>query len=314
MLARFSLAAALCLALAVPAPASTPSLLGSWGASGAGDGQFYYPLGIATAPDGSVYVSDGTQNRIEKFTAGGGYLLQWTTMDRNGSPTRCAGLRVDRSGNVYVALNDDHAVAVYDPAGALLRRWGMGGMGAGQLDHPMDLAIAPDGTVFVTSSQGNRVLHFAPDSTTLGEFGAYGHGVGEFNGPHGIATDAAGNVYVTDTGNTCVEEWTATGAFVRQWGSPGTSPGCFRSIMGVAVDGRGNVWITDGFNGRVQKFTPTGDYLLSIAGGAYPDGVAVADDGTVYVLDETGPGVLMYFDAATPARTTTWGALKATYR
>jgi len=43
-------------------------LTGVWGKSGSGSGEFNRPIGIAVAPDGSVYVSDTLNNRIQKFT------------------------------------------------------------------------------------------------------------------------------------------------------------------------------------------------------------------------------------------------------
>ena len=43
-------------------------LTGVWGKTGTGNGDFNRPIGIATAPDGSVYVSDTMNNRIQKFT------------------------------------------------------------------------------------------------------------------------------------------------------------------------------------------------------------------------------------------------------
>ena len=39
-----------------------------WGTYGAGDGQFSYPWGVAVASDGSVYVADSYNQRIQKFT------------------------------------------------------------------------------------------------------------------------------------------------------------------------------------------------------------------------------------------------------
>lgn len=42
-------------------------LTGAWGRSGTGSGEFNRPIGIAAAPDGSVYVSDTLNNRIQKF-------------------------------------------------------------------------------------------------------------------------------------------------------------------------------------------------------------------------------------------------------
>jgi len=41
-----------------------------WGALGTGDGQFKWPHRIAVAPDGSVYVADTDNNRIQKFSVG----------------------------------------------------------------------------------------------------------------------------------------------------------------------------------------------------------------------------------------------------
>ena len=41
-----------------------------WGTEGSGDGEFIYPKGIAVAPDGSVYVSDQNNHRIQQFSVG----------------------------------------------------------------------------------------------------------------------------------------------------------------------------------------------------------------------------------------------------
>ena len=40
---------------------------GVWGRTGSGAGEFNRPIGIAVAPDGSVYISDTLNNRIQKF-------------------------------------------------------------------------------------------------------------------------------------------------------------------------------------------------------------------------------------------------------
>ena len=41
-----------------------------WGTEGSGDGQFSWPRGIAVATDGSVYVSNQNNRRIQKFSVG----------------------------------------------------------------------------------------------------------------------------------------------------------------------------------------------------------------------------------------------------
>ncbi len=52
---------------------------GQWGSLGSGNGQFNAPHGAACAPDGNIFVADGSNHRVQYFTATGSYLGQWGT-------------------------------------------------------------------------------------------------------------------------------------------------------------------------------------------------------------------------------------------
>jgi|AP95_1055475.scaffolds.fasta_scaffold157158_1 DNA-binding beta-propeller fold protein YncE len=54
-----------CLAVCSPNVSSVSS---EWGTFCAGDGEFNGPNGIAVASDGSVYVSDSNNHRVQKFS------------------------------------------------------------------------------------------------------------------------------------------------------------------------------------------------------------------------------------------------------
>ena len=43
------------------------TLLHVWGAAGSYAGQFHHPGGIAVAPDGTIYVSDTENHRVQRL-------------------------------------------------------------------------------------------------------------------------------------------------------------------------------------------------------------------------------------------------------
>ena len=52
-----------------------PQFMFQWGSNGAGEGQFAGPHGIVVDAEGSVYVVDTSNHRIQKFTSEGEFLL-----------------------------------------------------------------------------------------------------------------------------------------------------------------------------------------------------------------------------------------------
>ena len=74
-----------------------------WGSSGAGDGQFAYPTGIATDVTDNVYVVDSNNYRIQVFNNTGTFLRKWGSLGSgDGQFTDPSGIAVDKNGNVFV--------------------------------------------------------------------------------------------------------------------------------------------------------------------------------------------------------------------
>ena len=87
----------------LPSTISTYEFSLKWGTEGEGDGQFGWPCDVAVAPDGSVYVADHFNNRIQKFTSEGVFVSKWGTEGRDsGSFHRPSGVAVASDGSVYV--------------------------------------------------------------------------------------------------------------------------------------------------------------------------------------------------------------------
>jgi DNA-binding beta-propeller fold protein YncE len=77
-----------------------------WGTSGTGDGQFDGPWSVAVAPDGSVYVVDRNNHRIQKFTSEGVFVTKWGTVAEgtgDGEFGHPNGVAVAPDGSIYVA-------------------------------------------------------------------------------------------------------------------------------------------------------------------------------------------------------------------
>src|SRR6185312_1422295 len=75
-----------------------------FGSHGSGDGQLSGARGVAVSPDGSIYVADQGNNRIEKFDPNGKFLLKWGGKGQgDGQFDSPSGIAVDKAGNVWVS-------------------------------------------------------------------------------------------------------------------------------------------------------------------------------------------------------------------
>jgi DNA-binding beta-propeller fold protein YncE len=136
----------------------------AWGETvGSGPGQFNLISGIAVAADGTVYVTDVGNNRIQYFTPNGQDLGEWGTAGAGvGQFKHPWGVAVGSDGMVFVADTENCRIQRFGPTGVPLDNWGLKGNGAGLFLYPMDVAIASDGTVYVTDTDNHRIQRFVP--------------------------------------------------------------------------------------------------------------------------------------------------------
>lgn len=285
----------------------------TWGSEGSGPGQFLRPRGIAVAPDGSVYVADSGNHRIQKFTADGQFVTAWGSF--GGCPeqtpppgTFCEpwGVAVGPDGAVYVADLWAHRVQKFSPDGEFIAQWGFSSnygadLRPGAFYGPRGVAVAPDGTVYVTDTGNKRVQVFTQDGVYLRMWGSAGSSPGQLNEPVGIALGPDGNLYVADTWNYRVQVLDPLGKPVRQWPVAGWNNPMAEEKPYMAVDREGKVYVTDPGHYRVLVFSAEGEYLYSFgqfgfdpSGFVLPIGIAVGPDGTLYIADAGAHRVAVY--------------------
>ena len=224
-------------------------------------GTFNEPWGIAVAPDGSVYVADTWNYRIQKFTAEGKFVSMWGFFGQAADAPEAfygpRGVAVDTQGRVYVADTGNKRIVVFGPDGEYITQFGTPGMGLGQLDEPVAVALDAAGHVYVTDTWNQRVQVFAPAAdglvyTAIAEWpvdGWYGQSVE--NKPF-IAVDATGNISITDPELCRLITFSPGGQPVRVW--DGCLEGTLLLPSGIASDGSGGLWVTNAGNGTLVHF------------------------------------------------------------
>lgn len=246
----------------------TGKFLKCWGSEGNGDGQFQFYAadsdlpgeamimgGIAIDSQGNVYVADGFNARIQKFTSDGQFLSKFGTQGTNdGQFVHVRGVAVDPQGNIYVADTYRDDIQKFDSTGKFLKKWGGNGKKAGQFSTPAFLAVDGESNVYVVDTGNSRIEKFDNNGNLLSMFGSEGMEPGQLGTPFGIALDSAGNIYVSEDGNNRVQMFDPNGKFLRVLGTAGNGAGQFSKPMSIAIDSQGNIYVADTMNNRVQKF------------------------------------------------------------
>ena len=185
--------------------------------------------------------------------------------------------------------------------------------------RPGGIAVAADGSAYVADTDGQAIRRIAPDAahsvTTIvgGTTDGYVDGPGasaRVSWPLGLAVAADGTLLVADSENNCIRAVAPDAAhtvstyagqctFNRGFADGPATSARFSTPVAVAVAPDGSVLVADQNNNRVRSIAPATRAVTTIAGGVtgFADGpgatarfngvsgVAVANDGTVYVLD-----------------------------
>ena len=188
-------------------------VLGKEGVAGNGNDTFDRPTGVAIAPNGDIFVSDGHQpnkfgtGRIVKFAKDGRFIKSW---GRKGS----APGEFDEPHDIfiggsqqqlYVADRRNNRIQVFDQDGNFIAAWY-------QFGQPSSVFVGKDDTVYVGASfrdpaakkgelrgivigsaKDGALTAFIPDPADLDK-------VESGTSASGIAADDAGNIYAADVG------------------------------------------------------------------------------------------------------------------
>ena len=202
--------------------------LGTAGQPGSGPNQLNQPNDVITAPDGSIFVSDGhggqglttgqemadgreagLTGRILKYSADGTFIKEWGQIGTMHGEFRTPhALAFDSQGRLFVADRGNHRIEIFDQDGNYLDSRYMYGRISGIFITEDDMLYAIDSESSTTNHRNwmngvrigrvdeDRIIAFIPPFPADTPSRAYSGAAGE-----GVAVDADGNVYAAEGPN-----------------------------------------------------------------------------------------------------------------
>ena len=135
------------------------------GDRGTENGQFNLPLQAATTPDGTVFVVDGGNFRVQSFFPDGTYKAAFGAIGRrSGQFSRPKGISSDKDGNIYVVDAAFGNFQIFNKQGQLLLFVGDRGYDGkpGEYMLPAGIDVDEDGRVYMVDQYFKKIDVFRP--------------------------------------------------------------------------------------------------------------------------------------------------------
>jgi sugar lactone lactonase YvrE/PKD repeat protein len=280
---------------------------------------------VAVDGDGNIWVVDADASHVVKFSPSGEILMEigerWNAGSSNNQLDGPASVAFDTAGNIFISDGNNARIQIFDANGNYKTTLGItdqAGTDNNHFDGPEHIFIAGN-RLYIADSGNHRIQIFNISSpytpiweATIGVSGEEGGDNNHLSSPTGVAVDAS-YIYVADSGNDRVQIFNRTTlAYVATVGSgSGSGDYQFRTPTDVAVDTAGNLYVADVYNNRVQQYNSGWQYVRTygttgfpyVTDGYhynYPTGVAVASDGSIYIVEERGKRLVKLNANGTP--------------
>ncbi|CAF1550639.1 unnamed protein product [Adineta ricciae] len=219
---------------------------------------FSYSYSLFVALNGDIYIDDGINHRIKKWTLN---TKNFTNeMDVFSS---CFGLFIDRYNHLYCSMPEHHQVIKRNfsegiPAIIIVAGTGNQGSTSTMLTSPHGIYVDTEFNTFVADCGNNRIQRFELEVkvgiTEVGDSSTAQHQY-SLSCPTGIALDSQRFLFIVDSNNHRILR-SGTNGVHCVIGCNGISIKSTKlySPSNLAFDNFGNMFVVDSGNNRIQKF------------------------------------------------------------
>jgi DNA-binding beta-propeller fold protein YncE len=244
-----------------------------WGTAGTADGQLSLRRqdtgdgygAVVFEPDGSFFVLDVGNGRVQLFDAARNFVRAWSTAGTSGQYSRLTAMAVSADGTLYIFDEVLGIIERRDQAGAFLASipaYPNGGSGENTANG---IAVDAAGNLYVSQIESRQVIKLDPLGNLLATFRS-STTVRFTDQPGQIAVDSAGRVFVTQGSSRGSQPgvlvFSADGQSLGGFGTVGPEDGQLYFPTGIILDGEGNLYVKDEgliagpqlVPGSIQKF------------------------------------------------------------
>ena len=250
---------------------------------------FTNPHGITITPQGQLVVVESSgSNQLAVVDRRTGNKLKTMSVSSSSSP---CGVAVTADGTIYASHS--HSVEKFSVDGNHVKSIGQNG--SNQLEFNTPYSIKAIGNeLYVCEYSNSRVQVLDSDGNYLRQFPT-----AQCSNPYDITATEDGLCVVGSGGNICM--YNMEGGLVEKLQVKGC-PVVPSTLRGVAVDPSGYMFITEYSSSKecVYVFKPSGEYVTRFGLRSdkmilNPIGIAIDEDGFVYVCDFSSAGHVWVF-------------------
>ena len=272
---------------------SSNNPVSKFGYYGHNNGTFHSPWAVAIDNNHCLYITDVGNKRIQKLSSDGKYLKQFSVAVNNEDYTTCDMALDLNNGLIHCTeilienntLQKGRNLLVFNLEGRLLYTYSLS-----KVWNPYNIAINREGNI-ILSDTNNQCLR------KIDKIGTVLCSIEGMKYPGDITTNQDDSIIVSDQNDHCIYIYNPDGSVRHKFGSSGSGKGQLKNPFGVATDGE-HILVADMNNNRIQVFENDGTFVSVIESKddplKTPRGLAVTNDGCVYVADSGNHCVKKY--------------------